>query len=121
MRDIERLHQAWITAWLENDAETIGKMMTAEYVYVAPNGKVLEREAILAIVRSPTYRLDRAPKSRSRVFPLAPGAVVLVHHSRATGSFEGRAFADNFRIATIFVKRGRTWKVGFEQASPVTS
>jgi len=47
--------------------------------------------------------------------------VVLVHHSRATGSFEGRAFADNFRIATIFVKRGRTWKVGFEQASPVTS
>lgn len=121
MRDIERLHQVWIKAWLEKDAATIDRMMTPEYVYVAPNGKVLDRETILGIVKSPSYKLDRAPRSTVQVIELAPDAAALIHHSRGTGSFQGRAFADNFRVVTIFVKRGRAWMIGFEQASPVTA
>jgi uncharacterized protein (TIGR02246 family) len=121
MREIERLHEQWIKAWLEKDAETIDRMMTPEYVYIAPNGKVLDRKTILGIVKSPTYRLDRAPKSAKEIIELAPDAAALVHHSRGAGSFQGHAFTDNFRVTSIFVKRGRAWQIGFEQASPVTA
>ncbi|HJT15815.1 MAG TPA: nuclear transport factor 2 family protein [Thermoanaerobaculia bacterium] len=121
MRDIERLHQQWIAAWVQKDAQTIDRMMTPEYVYIAPNGRVLDRQTILGVVQSPTYRLDSAPKSATQVIELASDAAALIHHSRGAGSFQGRAFKDNFRVTTIFVRRGRAWQIGFEQASPVTA
>jgi len=121
MADIKQLHQQWIAAWVQKDADTIDRMMTPQYVYITPNGKVLDRKTILGIVQSPTYKLDRAPKSAVEIIELSSDAAALIHHSRAVGSFQGRAFKDNFRVTTIFVKRGRAWQIGFEQASPVTS
>ena len=121
MRELERLHEQWIKAWLEKDAATIDRMMTPEYVYIAPNGKVLDRKTILGIVQSPTYKLDRAPKSPTEIIELTANAAALIHHSRGTGSFQGRAFKDDFRVTSIFVKRGRAWQIGFEQASPITA
>ena len=49
----------------------------------------LDRQAILAIIRSPSYRLDHA--SRTNVFVRALGheAAVVRHRSQAAGSFEG--------------------------------
>jgi uncharacterized protein (TIGR02246 family) len=121
MADTKRLHQQWIAAWLQKDAQTIDRMMTPEYVYIAPSGHVLDRKTILSIVQSPTYRLDSAPKSATQGVELSSDAVALIHHSRGAGSFQGRSFKDNFRVTTIFVKRGRAWQIGFEQASPVTA
>jgi hypothetical protein len=45
--EIEQLSKAWNTAWLENDAATVDRLMAPEYVYVAPNGQILDRAAIL--------------------------------------------------------------------------
>ena len=118
-QEIERLHQRWLEAWLDKDADLIDRVMTPEYVYIAPNGAVLDRATILGIVKSPTYRLERAPKSAKKIVELAPDAAALIHHSRGSGSFQGRAFRDDFRVTSIFVKRGRAWQIGFEQASPV--
>jgi hypothetical protein len=50
---------------LQKDAAAIDRMMTPEYVYIAPNGHVLDK-TILGVVQSPTYRLDRATKARRK-------------------------------------------------------
>jgi len=55
--EVERLSETWYAAWLSKDAATVERLMAKEYVYVAPNGQVLDRDAILAIIRSPTYQL----------------------------------------------------------------
>ena len=38
------LTAAWFDAWRTKDAGAIERMMAAAYVYVAPNGAVMERE-----------------------------------------------------------------------------
>jgi hypothetical protein len=45
-------------AWLAKDAATVEHLMADDYVYVAPNGSVFDRQAIPGILRSPSYRLD---------------------------------------------------------------
>ena len=34
-----------------------GSLAAADYVYIAPNGMIMDRAAILAVIRSPSYRL----------------------------------------------------------------
>ena len=39
------------------------RLAAEDYLYVAPNGSTLDRQAILAIIRSPSYRLDQGTRS----------------------------------------------------------
>ena len=116
---LEQLNQEWNKAWLEKDDAFVERMMAPEYVYVAPNGFVLDRKAILDIIRAPTYKLSRSTRTEVRVIEIAPDAAVLLFRSRAAGSLRGRAFNDDHRCVSIFVKRGRRWLIAFEQCSPI--
>src|SRR5258708_28032273 len=42
---------------------SVERLMADDYIYVGPNGLVLDRHAILRIIRSPSYRLDGDRKS----------------------------------------------------------
>ncbi len=57
MTELERLNDTWNKAWLEKDVATVEQLMASEYAYIAPNGQVLDRDAILQIIRSPSYEL----------------------------------------------------------------
>ena len=45
------------------------RMMSDDYVYVAPSGRILDRQAILAVIRSPGYSLDHGVRSEVVVAP----------------------------------------------------
>jgi len=62
--DLERLNQIWERAWLDKDAALVEKLMADEYVFIAPNGQMLDRQAILKIIRSQaiTWTTAHAPK-----------------------------------------------------------
>jgi predicted alpha/beta superfamily hydrolase len=50
----------WFQAWLEKDIATVGWLTAGDYLYVAPSGLVLDRPAILPVIRSPSHRLNLA-------------------------------------------------------------
>ena len=50
--DLEHLNQIWEQAWLDKDTALVEKLMADDYVYIAPNGQMLDRDAILNIIRS---------------------------------------------------------------------
>ena len=52
--ELHGLSERWFQAWLEKDAATVERLAAEDYVYVAPNGRALDRLAILAIIRSPS-------------------------------------------------------------------
>ena len=116
---LEQLNQKWNKAWLDKDAAFVEGMLAPEYLYVAPNGRVLDRKAILDIIRSPAYKLSRSTRTPERVIELGPTAAAMLLRSRAAGSLQGRAFNDDHRCVTVFVKRGRDWLIAFEQCSPI--
>jgi hypothetical protein len=75
--EVHRLSERWFQAWLEKDAATVERLAAADYIYVAPNGSTLDRQAILAIIRSPGYRLDHGTRTEVVVRPVGRDAAPL--------------------------------------------
>lgn len=116
--DLQRLSQDWNNAWLEKDAAFVEKTMADEYVYVAPNGQLLDRETILKVIRSASYRLDRITQTEVLIKPVGNDGAAILHRSQAEGAYEGKSFKDDHRITTICARRGGDWQIVLEHCSP---
>ena len=117
--NLEKLNEQWNRAWFEKDSAFVERMTAPEYVYIAPNGQMLDRKGLLGVITSPTYKLIRGSHTEERFIELAPNVVLLLHHYKGTVSFQGRTFNEDQRCARIFVKRGRNWLVVFEQSAAI--
>jgi hypothetical protein len=116
--DLEHLNQIWNQAWLEGDADLVEKLMADDYLYIAPNGQVLDRETILNVIKSPSYRLDSSTRTPVVIKAAGADAAVMVFQSRASGTFEGKRFEDNHKCTMLCVRRRTDWRVLLEQCSP---
>ncbi len=111
------LSERWFQAWLDKDAATVERLMAEDYVYIGPNGLTLDRHAILAIIRSPNYRLDHGTRTEVAVRALGPDAAVERHRYQGAGSFEGTPFTDDHRGVMVWEKQGGEWRLVMEQCS----
>ena len=116
--EIEQLGRAWTDAWLAKDAAAIEALMAPEYTYIGPNGRIQDRERILAVVRSPTYRLDRTTRSEVRIVRFKDSAVVL-SRAQSAGSYEGQSFTEDHRCSSVWVLREGTWRLAWEHSSAI--
>jgi hypothetical protein len=116
--DLEHLNEIWNRAWLERDVTLVEKLMADDYLYIAPNGKLLDRKAILNIIKSPSYRLDNSARTPVMIKPVGADAAVMVFHSQATGTFEGKPFKDDHKCTMLCVRLGCVWRLLLEQCSP---
>jgi hypothetical protein len=116
--DLEHLNRIWNQAWLEKDVATVEKLMADDYLYIAPNGKLLDRKAILNVIKSPSYRLDHSTRTPVVIKIVGADGAVMVFHSQAAGTFEGKSFRDDHKCTMLCVGRGGEWRVLLEQCSP---
>jgi hypothetical protein len=119
--DLEQLNQIWNRAWLEKDVALVEKLMADDYLYIAPNGKLLDRKAILNVIKSPSYHLDHSTRTPVVIKTLGKNAAVMVFHSQAAGTFDGKSFKDDHTCTMFCVARGNVsgeWRVLLEQCSP---
>jgi uncharacterized protein (TIGR02246 family) len=115
--ELYALSERWFRAWLEQDAATVERLAAPDYVYVAPGGAVLDRAAILGIIRSPTYRLDQGTRTEVTVRALGQDAAVVRHRYQGTGSFEGNSFTDDQQCVMVWEKQAGAWRLVMEQCS----
>jgi uncharacterized protein (TIGR02246 family) len=115
--EVHGLSERWFQAWLEKDAATVERLMAEDYLYIAPTGLVLDRQSILAIVRSPSYRLDHGTRTEVVVRALGPEAAVVRHRYQGAGSFEGTSFTDDQRCVMVWEKHAAEWRLVMEQCS----
>ena len=66
--ELEEMNQEWLRALLEKDAAAVERLMADDYVYVAPTGQTLDREAILQIIRSPDEQVRRSRIQTKRIW-----------------------------------------------------
>jgi hypothetical protein len=118
--ELHSLSERWFQAWLEKDAATVERLAAEDYLYVAPNGSILDRPAILAIIRSSSYRLDHGRRSEVVVRAVGQDAAVVRHHYRGAGSFEGASFTDDQQCVMVWEKQAGQWRVVMEQCSFAT-
>jgi uncharacterized protein (TIGR02246 family) len=115
--ELDGLNEQWNRAWLQKDAATVERLMADDYIYVGPKGLVLDRQAILGIIRSPSYRLDHATRTDVVVRAVGNDAAIVRHRSQAAGAFEGTEFTDDHQCVMICEKRAGEWRVVMEQHS----
>ena len=115
--ELQDLSERWFQAWLEKDAATVERLAAEDYLYVAPNGSTLDRQAILAIIRSPSYRLDHGTRTEVVVRAVGHDAAVVRHRYQGAGSFEGTSFTDDQRCVMVWEKQAGEWRLVMEQCS----
>ena len=115
--ELHSLIERWNQAWLEKDAATVEHLMADDYIYIAANGLTLDRQAILAIIRSPSYRLDQGTRTEVVVRAVGQEAAVVRHRYQGTGSFEGTSFTDDQRCVMVWEKHAGQWRLVMEQCS----
>ena len=113
------LTAAWFDAWRRKDAGAVERMMAADYVYVAPNGAVMDRESILGIIKDPSYGITSGAHTDVSVVQLGSDAALVRHHWRGQGTLRGHVFVDDQQCVMIWFRREGRWQVRYEQASPV--
>ena len=115
--ELHDLSDRWFRAWLAKDAVTVELLVADDYVYISPNGMVLDRQATLAVVRSPSYRLDHGTRTKIVVRAVGQDAAVVRHHYQGAGSFEGNSFMDDQQCVMVWEKHEGEWRLVMEQCS----
>jgi uncharacterized protein (TIGR02246 family) len=115
--ELHGLSERWYQAWLDKDATTVERLMAEDYVYVGPNGLALDRQAILAIIGSPGYRLDHGTRTDVVVRALGHEAAIVRHRWQGAGSFEGTSFTDDNRCVMVWEKQAGEWRLVMDQCS----
>jgi ketosteroid isomerase-like protein len=115
--ELNGVDERWYQAWLENDDATVERLMADDYVYVAQNGLVLDRQAILAIIRSPSYRLDHGGRTDVVVRSVGREAAIVRHRWQGAGSLEGTSFTDDYRCVMVWEKHAGEWRLVMDQCS----
>ena len=115
--DLHDVSERWFQAWLEKDASTVERLSADDYIYVAPNGSILDRQAILAIIRSSSYQLDNGVRTEVVVRAIGHDAAVVRHHYQGAGLFEGTSFTDDQRCVMVWERRAGEWRLVMEQCS----
>jgi hypothetical protein len=90
--ELERLNETWNTAF--------------------------DRDAVLAIIRSPAYRLYHGSRTEVVVRPVGDDAAVVLHRWQGEGTFEGTSFKDDHRCTMVCGRRGAEWQIVMEHCSP---
>jgi uncharacterized protein (TIGR02246 family) len=115
--ELDDVSERWYQAWLDKDAATVQRLMADDYLYVGPNGFVVDREGILAVIGSPTYRLDHGTRTDVVVRQLGENAAIVRHRWQGAGSFEGASFTDDNRCVMVWEKLSGEWRLVFDQCS----
>jgi uncharacterized protein (TIGR02246 family) len=114
-----QLTAAWFEAWRAKDASAIARMMAADYIYVAPNGAMMDREAILAIATDPTYGITEGAHTDVIVISLDADVALVLHRWVGRGRLRGQVFVDDHQCVMVWHRENGSWRVRYEQASPV--
>lgn len=96
----------------------LSKMMAEEYVFVAPNGQLWDRQTILKTIRSASYRLDRSTRTELIIKPVGNDSAAVVFRSQAEGAYEGKSFKDDVRCTALCARRAGEWQIVLEHCSP---
>jgi hypothetical protein len=119
--EVETLMAAWQDAWFTKNQSVISQLISDDYVYVAPNGAVMDRAAILDVVGDATYGLTGGAQNETVITMLGESAAVVRRRWQGTGTYRGQVFVEDHRCVTICDRSSGRWRIRYEQCSAVAA
>ena len=119
--ELEQPNDDWNGAWLAKDVATVEMLAAYDYVYISPQGQVLDRPAILEIIRSRSYRLASGSWTEVSISRLGSDFGLILDRFRGEGEYRGQAFKEDHRHTTVWLRRQGRWQVRLEHCSAIAA
>ena len=104
--------QAWEEEKKRN-ADFFRKVMTDQFVAAEPDGKRYTKEEVLRLI--PTARMTSYELADFLVIRAGRDAAVISYRASVRGPVEGKETSTNVLATTVWVRRGKEWKMTFHQ------
>lgn len=78
---------AWQDAWFTKNQSVVSQLMSDDYVYVAPNGSIMDRAAILGVVGDATYGLTGGAHTETVITLLGESAAMVRRRWQGSGKY----------------------------------
>lgn len=108
-RELIELAHAWDRAMIANDADAIGSFMSRDWVIIGSDGREMQREAFLDLIRSGklTHDIMTSEEVNVRVYD---NAAVVTARGVSGGEFAGHRFLEVERVTSVFVREEGVWR-----------
>lgn len=117
--ELRKLHEEWNTAWRTKDLSVIARLAVAEFRYVAPSGESVDKTALLNLVRSPSYKIQRGSHTEYAFRQLSTETALLMFRWQGRGQFDGKAWSDDHRCSFIWTRIQNQWRAAHEHCSAI--
>ena len=112
--ELLKVERDFAAAVLSNDADVIGKFLTADWAIVDAEGGVIDKARFLSVIKSGTLVHEEMELDDMTVRSYGNSAVVTTITS-TKGKFAGHEFTTQERATDFFVKRDGRWQCVFSQ------
>ena len=107
--ELLKLENAFAEAIVNNDLESIRRLVADDWIIIDPNGEIVDRTRFFEVIKSGVLTHDMMESKDSRVRVYGDSAVVSAV-TRTKGKFMGHDFSTQERATDVFVKRDGRWR-----------
>jgi ketosteroid isomerase-like protein len=117
---LKDMENRWAAAYLKHDSVSVEPMVAADFIGVNPKGKIQNRRAMLADVKSTkeTYTYEKNEKLDVHRYGNDVAVVIGTAREKGTGK-DGKTFDRTYRFTDTWMNRGGKWQCVAGQVSLV--
>ena len=109
--EIESMEQQWCDALLKNDATTIDKMTTDDFLSITSNGTLSDKQQYLHRISSHVNEFSTIDLKVLKV-RVQPGSAIATSQTHVIGKLDGRPVDGVFRYTKVYTRSaGGQWRV----------
>ena len=116
--ELQRLEKEWTRAIITNNAESIGRFVSDDWVIIGPDGNVIDKLRFLEVIRTGDLEHESMESEDSRVRVYGDAAVITAL-SRSKGQYKGQSFATHERSTSVYSKMEGRWQCVLTQLTAI--
>lgn len=107
--EILELERQFGEAMIQNDADSVGRILSDDWIIIDPDGSVIDKSRFLAVIRSGALRHEAMDSEDVRVRTYGDTATVTaVTHTRT--KYLEKEFTTHERATDVFAKQSGRWQ-----------
>jgi hypothetical protein len=115
---VANLEQQWATAVLKRDTATLQLLRADDFTLIAPDGKMYNKAAELAMILSPEFKLDSFALQGGKV-RVYTGGVVVTGTVVVKGTSKDTDISGQYRFTDVYEPRNNAWQAVHSQLTKV--
>ncbi len=107
--ELLNLESEFTAAIVRNDSEAIGRFVTDEWIIINADGRIIDKERFLEVIKSGALTHEKIESDDMRVRVYGDSAVVSAL-TRTKGKFRGQEFTTHEWSTDVFVRLDGQWR-----------